>query len=138
MARTRYQFIAPRSLGCQAETTWARKNYTITHSVGGLFGEGDADSLYRGVFFGHPFIVEILGCDGDVSVYNTTTPALDTVVANICYDDGTLEIQGEGDIDDAPASDMPDAMKQQLAIALRCHHVAQYTKYAEEDFDYPF
>lgn len=138
MARTRYKFIAPRSLGSEAETTWNRKNYSITHTVGGLFGEGDADSLYRGVFFGHPFIVEILGCDGDVSVYNTSTPGLTTVAANICYDDGTLEIQGDGDIDEAPASDMPDEMKQQLAIALLCHHEAQYAKYAEEDCGYPF
>ena len=141
MAHTRYKFIAPKSLGSQADEEgmiWNRKNYHITHNVGGLFGEGDADSLYRGVFFGHPFIVEIVGCDGDISCYDTSTPDLNDIIDDIRYDDGTLEIQGPGSIDDAPVSDMPDKMKKQLAAALLRHHELQYAKFVDEECDYPF
>lgn len=130
MANTRY--IAPKALGSQSDTSWERKNYKITHAVGGFFGEGDTDSLYRGVFYGFPFKTEICGADGDISLYNTSLPSAEDVV--ILVDNGSDDdLDDLDDEEEQEVSPMPEEMARELITALLTHHQAQYDRWAREE-----
>lgn len=132
MARTQFKYIAPKSLGSGSDRIWTRKNYTIEHWV----GYSDLDSRYEGVFFGYPFSAELYGVDGANYMHvSTDTPRYEKVMDDIL--DNSPEALEEGEEEEAAfpepkKSNMPEEMKEQLAIALITHHVAAYNKWASE------
>jgi uncharacterized membrane protein len=131
MARTRYKFIAPKSLGSESSTTWSRKNYTIRH----MNGDSDFDSSYSGIFFGFPFTVDLFGLDGEYYMgMEVDSPKLDQICESMR--DNTRPLDDDQEDDEGfthEASAMPQEMKLQLANALLVHHEAAYYRWSREE-----